>query len=136
MIEKYYKVTLLSDIVRNSKLATEGNMETLNYIPGSNFLGIVAAKLYSDLKGNNLTEDDAYNIFHSGKVSFGDATISQDNELSYPVPFDFMMIKGKNELGKHPVYLQHLLNDNNHPKDDQGYKEQLKQKRSGFINSF
>ncbi len=128
MIEKYYKVTLLSDIVLNSKLATEGNMETLNYIPGSNFLGIVAAQLYSQL-----SPEEAYAIFHSGKVSFGDATISKEGEISYPVPFDYMMVKGEDKLGKDKrLFLQHLLTDDNHPKEN-GYKLQLKQKRGGFI---
>lgn len=130
MIKKYFKVTLRSDIVLNSKLATEGNMETLDYIPGSNFLGIVAAQLYE-----KLNDEEAYDIFHSGKVSFGDALISKNNELSYSVPFDFMMVKGEENLGEHKVYLQHLLTKENYPKNNQGYKQQLKQQRSGFITT-
>jgi hypothetical protein len=34
---------LLSDIIINQKAATEGPNKTLDFIPGSNFLGIVAA---------------------------------------------------------------------------------------------
>lgn len=129
MKEQFFKATLKSDVVLNSKLATEGNMETLDYIPGSNFLGIVAAQLYK-----NISSEDAYELFHSGKVSFGDATISNKyRELSYPVPFDFMMVKGEDKLVEYQVYLQHLLNEDNHPIDKDKYKLQLKQQRSGFI---
>ncbi len=135
MTEKFYKCTLLTDLVLNSKLATEGNIETLNYIPGSVFLGVVAGVLYKDLNKHNLSPDEAYDIFHSGKISFGNASIAENNEISYPVPFDFVMEKGLEKLGKHPVYLQHLLNDDNHPKDSNGYKVQLKQKRTGFITA-
>lgn len=128
MKEQFFKVTLKSDVVLNSRLATEGNMKTLDYIPGSNFLGIVAAQLYG-----KLTPEEAFEIFHSGNVSFGDATISNEHgELSYPIPFDYMMEKGKDQLGENQVYLQHLLNSNNYPKE-QVYKVQLKQQRSGFI---
>ncbi len=131
MVEKYFKVSLKSDVVLNTKLATEGNMETLDFIPGSNFLGIVASQLYKEL-----TPEEAYNLFHSGKVSFGDATIfdSETGEISYPIPFDFMMVKGEDKFGEHPVYLQHLLNEDNHPKEN-GFKKQLKQKRAGFITA-
>lgn len=132
MMEKFFKVTLITDVVLNSKLATEGNMETLDYIPGSNFLGIVASQLYS-----KVTDQEAYDLFHSGKVSFGDATISEDGELSYPVPFDYMMVKGEDKLGKDKrLFLQHLLTEENHPKEKINGKEnklQLKQKRGGFI---
>lgn len=128
MKEIYFKVSLKSNVVLNNKLATEGNMETLDYIPGSNFLGIVATQLY-----NKLSPQESYDIFHSGKVSFGDARISENNELSYPVPFNFMMVKGEDKLGEdEDVFLQHLLTKENHPKEN-GYKLQLKQQRSGFI---
>lgn len=130
MKEQFFKVTLNSDVVLNSKLATEGNMETLDYIPGSNFLGIVAAQLY-----RKLSPEESYEIFHSGNVSFGDATISNEQgELSYPIPFDYMMEKGKDKIGEYPLYLQHLLTDENHPREN-NYKLQLKQQRSGFTTS-
>lgn len=125
MTEIFFKCTLLSDIVLNSNLATEGNMTTLDYIPGSNFLGIVAGELY-----RHISYDDAFGIFHTGEVSFGDAFISDDNQLSYQLPFGLMMEKGKENIGKDDVYLHHLLNKDNNP-----IELQLKQKRNGFINS-
>ncbi len=128
--EIFFKCTLVSDVVLNSKLATEGNMTTLNYIPGSNFLGIVAKELYE-----NIRREEALQIFHSKEVSFGDAYLSKDNEIYYPVPFDFMMVKGEDTLGDDSVYLQHLLEEGKIPKDGDGFKLQLKQKRNGLISA-
>ncbi len=87
MIKKYFRVKLLSDVVLNASLATEGNMVTLDYIPGSNFLGIVAQKYKS-------FGDRAYDTFHSGKVSFGDAHIAMGNAMSYRMPFTLFANKG------------------------------------------
>jgi hypothetical protein len=61
MIEKFFLCTLKSDVVLNSSLATEGAINTLDYIPGNVFLGIVAQK-YDEFGS------EAYDIFHSGKV--------------------------------------------------------------------
>ena len=37
-----FKVTFLSDIVLNKSSNTEGNVETLDFITGASFLGMVA----------------------------------------------------------------------------------------------
>jgi hypothetical protein len=126
MTEIFYKCTLLSDIVLNSKLATEGNMTTLDHIPGSNFLGIVASELYKD------SSESSFELFHSGKVSFGDAHISSNNEIAYPMPLSFFQIKGA-DIETNKVYLHHLL-----PSEqltDGGKRLQLKQIRSGYMTS-
>ena len=131
MKEIYFKVELLSDIVLNSSLATEGNMSTLDYIPGSNFLGIVAAKLYN----NNTDSNENYEIFHSGKVRFGDATLSKEALVSYSMPAMFYTDKLKKDLSCDPIYLDYLLDRNNPPIDTVGKKMQLKQVRSGYFLS-
>lgn len=130
MQEIYFKCTLISDVVLNSKMATEGNMTTLNYIPGSNFLGIVAKELYKDL-----SPEKSLRLFHSKEVLFGDAVISKDNEEYYPVPFSYMQIKGNEQLGIDNVYLYHLINKENAPKTDGSFNAQLKQKREGYISA-
>lgn len=129
MKEVFYNCNLLSDVVLNSSLATECNMSTLDSIPGSNFLGIVAAKLYPELK-----PEETYDIFHSGNVSFGDATISQDNAISYPIPFSLFMDKLNKEMGKDQVYLHHCI-DMENPPQVEGRKLQLKQERAGYVFS-
>ncbi len=131
MKTQYFKCTLKTDIVVNASLATEGNMTTLDYIPGSNFLGIVAGKLYKEKHRSN---KDLYDLFHSGKVSFGDALISKNDNASYAVPFSLFqdkLNKGLGEVNK-KTWVDHLLVDR--PKNENGFI-QLKQQRGGFLNS-
>jgi CRISPR/Cas system CSM-associated protein Csm3 (group 7 of RAMP superfamily) len=72
MKKHIYRCTLLSDVVISSTSATEEKHQTLHYIPGSYFLGIVAANHYEE----DLTR--AYALFHDGIVHFGDAHLSID----------------------------------------------------------
>jgi hypothetical protein len=133
MKEEFYKCTLLSDVVLNSSLSTEGNMSTLDYIPGSNFLGIVAGKMYRKLKA-----EEAFDIFHSGLVSFGDATISSNESIGYAMPSSLFMDKLNNEIGTDTfkVYLHHLINTNNQPlREADKSRLQLKQQRAGYVFS-
>ncbi len=77
-----FKVTLLEDVVTSKRAANEGGHESLDYLPGITFLGAVAAHLYP-----KLSDADAYTLFHSGKVRFGDALpLSESGQLSYPMP--------------------------------------------------
>lgn len=127
----HFKCTLLSDVVLNSKLATEGNMTTLDFIPGSNFLGIAAKHLYSKEPNH---ED--FQLFHSGEVKFGDARIaSSTDEITYAVPFAFFQNKLKSNLDKDSIYLHHLISKENQPKDDEGNPLQLQQSRTGYISA-
>jgi len=124
MIKKYFKCELLTDIVINGSLATEGNMTTLNYIPGSNFLGIVAGQLYKEMG----MSEETYQLFHSEDVLFGNAEIFVDDALSYVMPFSIYRDKLKDEITD-PAWVHHHLNLDNLPKDIQ-----LKQQRKGFFN--
>lgn len=63
-----YRCTLDTDVVLSTSSATEGEQQTLDFIPGNNFLGIVASRLYAALE-----PEDSWLLFHSGKVRFGDA---------------------------------------------------------------
>lgn len=67
----YFEVTLKTDIILNQKAASEGPNETLDFIPGNNFLGIVASALYA-----RVTPAEAMDLFHNGKVRFGDAHLA------------------------------------------------------------
>ena len=129
MITKYFKCTLLTDIVINSSLATEGNMRSLDYIPGSSFLGIVAKKLYTE------SNQKTFDIFHSGKVSFGNALISEDDKVSYTIPFSLFQDKLANNICKDKVWVHHGIENLDDIKDKEGNKIQLKQKRSGYFNT-
>ena len=88
-----FKVTFLSDIVLNASSNTEGNIETLDYITGASFLGMVA-KNYDDF-------ENPFDIFHSSKVRFGGATPLFENKPTYKAPFCFFAPKldsDKNEV--------------------------------------
>lgn len=113
MKELIFQVNFLSDIVLPASSNTEGNIRQLEFIPGSNFLGMVA-KNYDKFS-------NSFDIFHSGKVRFGDATLLVDNQELYKMPLSFFHPK----LEEHRVFHHHFLN---------GKKlGQLKQMRSGYI---
>lgn len=125
MIEQYYTCKLLSDVVLNNKMATEGNMTTLDYIAGSNFLGVVAGEIYAK------HIDKAYSILHAGEVSFGDAHISLDDkgtEVSYAMPFSLF----KDKLDKTKTWVHHLLKEG-HLEDFRKNGIQLKQERKDYL---
>ncbi|MEO1627416.1 MAG: hypothetical protein AAFV25_19850 [Bacteroidota bacterium] len=125
--EQFFRCTLQSDVILNASLATEGNMNSLDYIPGSNFLGIVAGRLYWE----GFSRRAAYRLFHSGEVSFGDAQIAMGNALSYAMPFAVLKDKKeKRKIGKGAhLYLQHGLPDGSLPEG-----LQLKQEREGYFD--
>ena len=132
-----YSCQLLADLVLPAKAATEGFNKSLNYIPGAKFMGLVASKLY-DVEA----EDKTLDIFHNGKVYFGDAHPMIKGERSLAVPFSWFTAKGKNyyvKEGDSPasIYLHHKI-DKDYFKRLVSEGIQLKQKRSGYftINGF
>lgn len=122
MTRMKYKCTLMSDVILSRTSSTQGHQECLDFIPGNNFLGIVAGKIY-----DNLSEDEALEIFHSGKVRFGDAHPSvQDKKRGLKVPSS--MYYPKLKKASEECYIQHAVDH-----DSSEIKEkQLKQCRNGF----
>lgn len=118
-----FKCTLLSDIILNQKAASDGVNKTLDFIPGSNFLGIVANELYKTLQ-----PEVALEIFHSGHVRFGDAHPSFDGFRGLKVPAAIMEPKLKTDDNNNYIHF-HTDMDNENIK-----KLQLKQCRSGFYD--
>lgn len=118
-----FKCNLLSDVILNQKAATEGPNQTLDFIPGSCFLGIVASKY--DSFGN----EKALEIFHSGKVRFGDAHPSKDDVRGLKIPASMFYPKLKQEGFKY--YIHHAIPDDK-LESDEFKKMQLKQCRNGF----
>lgn len=124
MTEKFYSCELITDVVFSRSLATVGNLTTLDYIPGSNFLGIVASKLYS----NSCDKSEAFNIFHGEKVLFGDAHISEDSDMSYATPFSLC----KDKKGGNETWIHHLISDKKR-NDLRASGIQLRQEKGGFF---
>ena len=113
-----YTCTLLTDAVITSMAATEGYKESLDYIPGSKFLGIVAGRLYDEAHAEKTLD-----LFHNGNVKFGDARPFNEDEEYLKVPLSWYYEKGKSLFDE--IYLHHDL-----PKD----LPQLKQFRSGYFS--
>ena len=121
MTRMVYTCELLTDVVLNQRAATSGNQQTLDFIPGNNFLGIVAGRLYG-----LLSEAQQLALFHNGAVRFGDAhPIGAGRMRSLRIPAAMFTPKGKKLTDI--CYIHHGYDRN---KDNQ--KQQLKQCRSGF----
>jgi ferredoxin len=116
-----FKVTFLSDIVLNSSSNTQGNIETLDYITGASFLGMVA-KNYNDF-------ENSFKVFHSANVRFGEATPLFENKPTYKVPFCFF--HPKLDENKKEVKNNHFIKY----EDEIELNKQYKQVRSGYITS-
>lgn len=113
--------TLLSDVIISETSATTGNRHSLDFIPGNNFLGIAASKLYNE------ENEKTHLLFHSGKVRFGDAHPSLAGVRGVRIPAVVFRPKLKDGVDEH--YFHHLL-----PTElskEMGEK-QLKQCREGF----
>lgn len=117
-----FKCVLLSDVILNQKAATEGPNQTLDFIPGSCFLGIVASQ-YEQFED----EGTAMEIFHSGKVRFGDAHPSKGNVRGLKIPAS--MFYPKLEKASEKFYIHHAVPNLD---SDEMKKKQLKQCRNGF----
>lgn len=119
----YFRCEFLSDIVLNAHTATEGSSRSLNYIPGSIFLGIVA-KNYADFA------EKAFDVFHSSKVQFHDAHPMIGTKRSLRIPLSWYHEKDKSYhkdqfLQKESIVLYHERENDT----------QLKQIREGFFSS-
>lgn len=122
----HFKCTLQSDVILNQKAASEGANNTLDFIPGSNFLGIVAAK-YAEFG------DNAMEVFHSGKVRFGDAhpvCNGHTNIRTLRVPAS--MYHPKLKKASEVCYIHHEYDRKKDHNGDGGQPQQLKQCRQGF----
>lgn len=121
-----FKCKLLSDVILNQKAASEGANNTLDFIPGSNFLGIVAAR-YDNF------DDDAMEVFHSGKVRFGDAhPVCKGHKDMRTLRVPASMYYPKLKKASEACYIHHEYDRDKDKWGDGGNPQQLKQCRQGF----
>jgi hypothetical protein len=82
MQKQVFTITLLEDVIVSQRAAMIGGHNSLDYLPGATLLGACAARLYA-----RLSEQQAYTVFHSGQVRFGNALpLSDTNRFCYPMP--------------------------------------------------
>lgn len=122
-----FKCTLLSDVILNQKAATEGPNYTLDFIPGNNFLGIVASALYP-----KESPETALELFHKRGVRFGDAhpgkeNANADNQNIRGLKVPACMSKPKQGEGLYIVYKTDR-------KSEEIKRKQLKQCSSGYYD--
>lgn len=84
----YYTLTLKDALVLSQSNATTNNHLCLDYIAGSALLGALAARLYPDL-----TDEQSWQLFHSGACQFGPAYPLRDGEIALPVPAAWHSVK-------------------------------------------
>lgn len=123
-----FKCRLVSDVILNQSAATEGSNSTLDFIPGNVFLGIVA-RHYNDFSNRAAAE-----VFHSGRVRFGDAhpvCVNAEKKalrtLHVPASLFYPKLKSAQEI----CYVHHAY-DRDKDKENDGQPQQLKQCRQGF----
>lgn len=117
MFTRQYDVTLISDVSITADASTAGGHTSLDYLPGSVFLGCAAAK--SVRRGEGFDED----FFLSGRVRFTDARPLIDGEKSFPVPLCFSGGKNEEWAGRPPYNL--LLNARTEKKSQQWKKDYI-----------
>lgn len=120
---------LKSDVILNVKSASEGNNATLDFIPGSCFLGIVAGSLYGKLNEEE-NVNESLTVFHSGTVRFGDAHPALGQDRALRVPASFFYAKGDKLTDA--CYIHHFIENPQVIMNSDGKRAQLKQARSGF----
>lgn len=118
MRELIFEIEFKSDILLPATSNTEGKIDQLDFIAGSAFLGMVA-KNYDKFSGS-------FDVFHSGKVRFGDAHMLKDGKTTYKIPYSYCHKK----LDSEQIYNHHILK-----KEDFEELGQLKQLRNGYITS-
>ncbi len=121
MEELYFKAELLDDIVLSMRTATVGDHKSLDYIPGSVFLGIAASRFYNSMGGDN-----AWKIFHSSKVRFCNAYPMIGYCRGIPMPLSFHSEKVP-RAGKEKLVLNFTFPEER----EEGV--QYKQNRNGYV---
>lgn len=84
-----FDIQLQQPAIFSLQSGSAGTPQGLDYIPGATLLGHVAARLYA-----HLDSTQAWTVFHSGKVRFGDALPLAGNHESYPIPISWHTNKG------------------------------------------
>jgi hypothetical protein len=101
-----YKCKLLSDLVIASSSATEGFNQSLDYIPGAKFLGIVAGQLYPKKDNSSILD-----LFHNGNVRYNDAHPLVNGNVGLKIPFKWFYPKGRDLTEKVYLHAEKLSNE-------------------------
>jgi len=130
----YYKLTTLDPIIVSQNNATTTNHECLDYIPGSAILGTLAGKLYA-----KLTNQESWQVFHSGVVQFGPCYPLTNQEIALPTPNSWHYEKGEeafiNVDNNTQQYNRKKITNHAAPHFKRDEQKQYKQCRHGYLTS-
>lgn len=136
-----FMITLLQDVVISEHSATVGNHTSLDYLPGNVFLGLLASKQYADL-----SQEDAWTIFHSGKIRFHDALpLTAQGAIAWPMPLSLHLFKNESLLdedaklktdGLFDAYLSREQAKFDAELNTKLRERQMQQSRKGYLTAF
>ncbi len=116
-----FKCTVTEPLILVKKGKTGQNTDSLEYIPGNTFRGIVARQIADGVS------KEFNDVIFNGTVKFGDAHLIIDNKRSYKAPFSFYYDKNSD---KKIFYNFHKIVDDNEYWTD----KKLKLQKQGFIS--
>lgn len=91
MPQSSFDLLLDQPLILSLQAASAGAHQCLDHVPGSVLLGLAASRLYAELDAN-----DAWTLFHSGQVRFGDALPTDPRgQATYPLPLCWHAYKGE-----------------------------------------
>jgi CRISPR-associated protein Csx10 len=137
----YYTLSTIDPVILSQNNTTTNNHECLDYIPGSALLGLFAAQHYQ-----HLSEEQAWQAFHSGACRFSPCYPFIDGQISLPTPACWHYGKGE-QVSVSKLNLQHDLQNNeqhynvasisNHCAPDfvRDASKQYVQCRDGYLNN-
>lgn len=130
MKQQFFTIDLKQPVIISQQAATAGAHQSLDYISGSSILGLVAGKIY-----NELSQEEAFTVFHSGNIRFLNALPTSNNEIGYPVPLSLHNFKGETYLEEKNILASQVFDVSNIT-DGELKNRQPVQLRNFYINSF
>lgn len=104
MYHATFDILLEQPLIISQHAASAGAHQSLDYLPGSTLLGLAASRLYA-----TLSADEAWLLFHSGQVRFGDALPLAGDETGLPVPLCWHTYKGEPAQNNGELLASHLF---------------------------
>lgn len=117
----YYTLTLKDALVLSQSSATTNNHLCLDHIAGSAMLGALANRLYPQL-----SQEQSWQLFHSGACQFGPAYPLHADELALPVPAAWHSVKNASSTARYNLAATAFERD---------ASKQYQQCREGFITA-
>ena len=128
----HFEVQALQNLaVMETRGTTAGQIQSLDYLPGNLFLGAAAARIYTQL-----TTKDAFTVFHSGKVRFGNGLpLTDSGQMAYPMPQCWHHPKDQSPLGEDGMLQTEKIINRLQEREptSQPHANQLRAMRSGYV---